>query len=116
MILRPATAITLRDDEDLCLSPNGPMKSTPRGRQVKGADNMPGRRSGSHADSPISHADVWRLAIPLIDAHGDGAVIRAAELSDESFNAGDLDSWHLWLQVMTAVEQFQSQTPLGAVH
>ena len=77
---------------------------------------MRGRSSEPLASIPVSHAEIWRLAIPLIDAHGDDAATKAAELSDESFNAGDLESWHLWLQVMTAVEEFQNDIPIGSVH
>lgn len=89
---------------------------SPCAGNVKGARNMRGRSSEPLSNSSLSHAEIWRLAIPLIDAHGEDAAIKAAELSDESFNAGDLESWHLWLQVMTAVEEFQNEIPFGSVH
>ena len=72
--------------------------------------------SEPHSAGQVGYAEIWRLAIPLIDAHGNKAATRAAELSDESFNAGDLDSWHLWLQVMTVVEEFHNTTHNGLAH
>lgn len=77
---------------------------------------MRNRISEARPANPVGYVEIWRLAIPLIDQHGDDAAVKAAELSDESFNAGDLDAWHLWLQVMTVVEEFQSSTPNGVVH
>lgn len=51
-----------------------------------------------------SEIDIYRAANELIRQHGDEAPIHAAMRADALADAGDLDGYAVWKQIMKAIE------------
>ncbi len=57
----------------------------------------------------IADIDIYRSANELIKQHGDAADIEAAMRADELMEAGDMDGRAVWLRIVKAVEELQSE-------
>ena len=66
--------------------------------------------------SPTSDKDVWRSANLLIQQHGEGAKIHAAQMADEMLDKGDIDGHKTWLRILDAITSLEDKTPGGTVH
>jgi hypothetical protein len=55
----------------------------------------------------IPDLDIYRGAKLLVDQHGEGAQIRAAERADELLEAGDLEGAAIWRSILMAVAALQ---------
>ncbi len=53
--------------------------------------------------------DIYRSANELIKQHGDAADIEAAMRADECIAAGDMEGEAVWLRIVKAIEELQSQ-------
>ena len=53
--------------------------------------------------------DTYRCAHLLIERHGDDAPIEAAMRADELMEAGDMEGEAVWLRIVKAIEELQSQ-------
>ncbi len=56
-----------------------------------------------------SDLDTYRCANELIKQHGDAADIEAAMRADELLEAGDMEGEAVWLRIVKAIEELQSQ-------
>ena len=56
-----------------------------------------------------SDLDIYRSANELIKQHGEDAPIHAAMRADELMETGDMDGRAVWLRIVRAVEELQSQ-------
>ena len=56
-----------------------------------------------------SDLDIYRAANELIEQHGEAADIEAAMKADERLAAGDMEGEAVWLRIVKAVEELQSQ-------
>ncbi len=56
-----------------------------------------------------SDLDIYRSANELIEQHGDAADIEAAMRADERLAAGDMECEAVWLRIVKAIEELQSQ-------
>ncbi len=56
-----------------------------------------------------SDIDIYRSAHELIKQLGDAADIEAAMRADERLAAGDMDGEAVWLRIVKAIEELQSQ-------
>ncbi len=62
-----------------------------------------------------SDIDIYRSANELIKQHGEVADIEAAMRADERLAAGDMEGEAVWLRIVKAIEELQSQErPAGA--
>ncbi len=62
-----------------------------------------------------SDLDIYRSANELIKQHGEAADIEAAMRADERLAAGDMEGEAVWLRIVKAIEELQSQErPDGA--
>ncbi len=62
-----------------------------------------------------SDLDIYRSANELIEQHGEDAPIEAAMRADELMEAGDMEGRAVWLRIVKAIEELQSQErPDGA--
>ena len=55
----------------------------------------------------ISDLDIYRAAMLLVDQHGEGAPVWAAERADELFQDGDIEGATIWRMIVTAIEELQ---------
>ncbi|MCH7692523.1 MAG: hypothetical protein IID50_03665 [Proteobacteria bacterium] len=60
-----------------------------------------------------SDLDVYRSANELIKQHGEVADIEAAMRADERLAAGDMEGEAVWLRIVKAIEELQSQERPG---
>ena len=51
--------------------------------------------------------DTCRSANPLVKQHGEDAPIHAAMRADAMLEAGDLDGYAVWREILRAVEELQ---------
>ena len=56
-----------------------------------------------------SDLDIYRSANELIKQHGEDAPILAAMRADELMETGDMDGRAVWLRIVKAIEELQSQ-------
>ncbi len=56
-----------------------------------------------------SDLDIYRSANELIKQFGDAADIEAAMRADELMDAGDMEGEAVWLRIVKAIEELQSQ-------
>ncbi len=56
-----------------------------------------------------SDIDIYRSAHEFIKQHGEAADIEAAMRADERLAAGDMEGEAVWLRIVKAVEELQSQ-------
>ncbi len=56
-----------------------------------------------------SDLDIYRAAHELIEQHGEDAPILAAMRADEWMDTGDMEGEAVWLRIVKAVEELQSQ-------
>ncbi len=56
-----------------------------------------------------SDLDVYRSANKLIEQHGEDAPILAAMRADQLMETGDMDGRAVWLRIVKAIEELQSQ-------
>ncbi len=56
-----------------------------------------------------SDLDIYRSANELIKQFGDAADIEAAMRADELMDAGDMEGEAVWLRIVKAVEELQSE-------
>ena len=56
-----------------------------------------------------SDLDTYRCAHLLIERYGDDAPIEAAMRADALMDAGDMDGRAMWLRIVKAIEELQSQ-------
>ncbi len=56
-----------------------------------------------------SDLDIYRSANEIIKQHGEAADIEAAMRADERLAAGDMEGEAVWLRIVKAVEELQSQ-------
>ncbi len=56
-----------------------------------------------------SDLDIYRSAHELIKQHGEAADIEAAMRADELMDAGDVEGEAVWLRIVKAIEELQSQ-------
>ncbi len=62
-----------------------------------------------------SDLDIYRSANELIKQHGEVADIEAAMRADERLAAGDMEGEAVWLRIVKAIEELQSEErPEGA--
>ncbi len=81
------------------------------------ADSVTGnwRRVPAGLVPVTSDLDVYRAAHLLIKRHGDDAPIEAAMRADELAADGDMEGRAVWLRIVKAIEELQSQErPAGA--
>ncbi len=57
----------------------------------------------------VDDLDIYRSANELIKQHGDKALVHAAMRADELAADGDMDDWAVWLRIVKAIEELQSQ-------
>ncbi len=60
-----------------------------------------------------SDIDIYRSANELIKQHGDAADIEAAMRADERLAAGDVEGEAVWLRIVKAIEELQSEERPG---
>ncbi len=60
-----------------------------------------------------SDLDVYRAAHLLIERHGDDAPIEAAMRADELMESGDMEGEAVWLRIVKAIEELQSEERPG---
>ncbi len=60
-----------------------------------------------------SGLDIYRSANELIKQHGEAADIEAAMRADERLAAGDMEGEAVWLRIVKAVEELQSEDRPG---
>ncbi len=65
-----------------------------------------------------SDIDIFRSANILVKQYGEDAPIEAAMKADAMLEAGDLDGYAVWMQILRAVEELQRTVPKSgeAVH
>ncbi len=65
-----------------------------------------------------SDLDIYRSANELIKQHGEDAPIHAAQRADELLEAGDMEGKAVWMRILRAVEELQSEEKLegASVH
>ncbi len=56
-----------------------------------------------------SDLDIFRSANELIKQFGDAADIEAAMRADERLSAGDMEGKAVWLRIVKAIEELQSE-------
>ncbi len=56
-----------------------------------------------------SDLDIYRSANELIKQHGEAADIEAAMRADECLAAGDMEGEAVWIRIVKAVEELQSE-------
>ncbi len=61
----------------------------------------------------ISDLDIYRSANELIKQYGDAADIEAAMRADEYLAAGDVEGEAVWLRIVKAIEELQSEERPG---
>ena len=82
------------------------MESQRRGRQRKG--------KGSTVLGMIRlDVDIWRAAKALIDLHGEGAALCAAQCVAALLNEGDPAGAVIWSRVHAAIEEWQRRRRKG---
>ncbi|MEQ8639731.1 MAG: hypothetical protein RIE31_03850 [Alphaproteobacteria bacterium] len=59
----------------------------------------------------VEAIDVWRTASTLVAAHGEDAVIMAAQNADRHLEQGDMDGVAVWKRVLAAIRELQDQSP-----
>ena len=59
----------------------------------------------------IPDLDIFRAANLLVKQHGEDAPIHAAMRADTMLEAGDLDGYAVWKQILRAVEELQEVEP-----
>lgn len=64
----------------------------------------------------MEELDIWRTAKVLIDAHGEGAWLQAAQRADRALEEGKPEIAGVWKRVLRAVEQLQDTPPDATVH
>ena len=64
----------------------------------------------------MEEIDIWRTAKLLIDSHGDGAWLQAAQRADKALEDGKPEIAGVWKRVLQAVERLQDTTPHGTIH
>jgi len=57
----------------------------------------------------IPDLDIWRSANLLVKQHGENAPIKAAMRADALLEAGALDGYAVWKQILKAVEVLQRE-------
>ncbi len=62
-----------------------------------------------------SDLNIYRSANELIKQHGDAADIEAAMRADERLAAGDMEGEAVWLRIVKAIEELQSEERPGDV-
>ena len=60
-----------------------------------------------------SDVDTYRSANELIKQHGEDAPIEAAMRADELMEAGDMEGEAVWLRIVKAIEELQSEERPG---
>jgi hypothetical protein len=55
----------------------------------------------------ISDLDLWRAANLMVERHGDGAALVAAQRADEMLAQGDTEGQLVWKHILTAVNELQ---------
>ncbi len=59
-----------------------------------------------------SDIDIYRSAHELIEQHGEDAPILAAMRADELMETGDMEGRAVWLGIVKAIEELQSEERL----
>ncbi len=60
-----------------------------------------------------SDLDIYRSANELIKQHGEDAPIEAAMRADELMEAGDMEGEAVWIRIVKAIEELQSEERPG---
>jgi len=60
--------------------------------------------------------DIYRTAKLLIHQHGDNAALEASMKADDMLDKGDLDGQAVWMAVVKAIKELESETVSGTVH
>ena len=60
-----------------------------------------------------SDLDIYRSANELIKQHGEDAPVLAAMRADELMEAGDMEGEAVWLRIVKAIEELQSEERPG---
>ncbi len=61
----------------------------------------------------IADIDAYRAAHLLIKRHGDDAPVEAAMRADELAEDGDMEGRAVWLRIVKAIEELQSEERPG---
>jgi hypothetical protein len=59
---------------------------------------------------------LWRTAVDLLRAHGEGAGAEALRLADAAIDGGDLDEFNRWKRVARLIMDMQPRAPDGDMH
>jgi hypothetical protein len=70
---------------------------------------------GNIASMP-SAIDIYRTAKLLTDQHHENAILEASMKADTMLEKGDLDGQTVWMAVVRAIKELQSDQPTGLVH
>jgi hypothetical protein len=65
---------------------------------------------------PVSDLDIWRSAKAVIDQHGPGAWIYAANKIRELTAAGDTEGAGVWGRIAAAIAQLDDMEASDATH
>jgi hypothetical protein len=57
--------------------------------------------------------DIWQAAMLLMDQHGQGAALRAAQRADELMEEGDMDGAAIWRRITRAIEELRRERREG---
>jgi hypothetical protein len=57
--------------------------------------------------------ELWQIALRMIDAHGDDALIEAAHQGDRTSRAEDWPATAMWLAVADCIRQLQTRSGLS---
>ncbi len=61
----------------------------------------------------VPDLDIYRSANLLVTQHGEDAPVHAAMRADAMLEAGDLDSYAVWRQIVAVVNEIQREEPLA---
>lgn len=64
----------------------------------------------------MEEIDIWRTAKILIDAHGEGAALEAAQRADHAIEDGNPEAESAWKRILKAITELQQQAPSGALN
>ncbi len=63
----------------------------------------------------VDDLDIYRSTNELIEQHGEDAPIHAAMRADELMETGDMEGRAVWLRIVKAIEELQSEERPGDV-
>jgi len=86
-----------------------------KGKSAAKGEVIDGALFGNIASMPQA-IDIYRTAKLLMDQHHENATLEASMKADAMQEKGDLDGQSVWMAVVRAIKELQSDQPTGLVH